>query len=255
MRVVRIGLALLLLSSGPTLSLSAQPDFLKSTPAFEAWRQRYYRWQHPQSALDIVLDYPDSLLYRHVLDRARVARFLSGVFMAHPPVMQAAFWAAHQLRKEEQRLFLLNVLWLVNNEPSIHLLVEASRRWQTPAIHRRLNELALYPPKDLYSEPLDHPNQVRELWELFFATGDNRAVERVARQMVLLGSEREADWRIGAEAKVSLKEYIQRHALVYEACSRVLVGAEEDLAQHVEEVLRSVEDRYFVGWTAEDEDE
>lgn len=218
--------------------VEAQP-IISEGSAFDTWREHYYQRPQVRSVPMMLVFYTESPFYSHIPSRARVGRFFAELFREDPLLMRETLRFVDDQGSENSKLFFLNALWLADTEDSTLTLIRASSRWNSAGVRLLMQELSLRPPKDIMVLELDHPSQVNELWEMFFATGKKAPLLRIIEQLAAVRGKDELAGQIGAAALLSLKYYVRTHPQVFEVCVQAMVGADSVTLGLLEEVLAS----------------
>ena len=222
-----VGMAVLMAASFVVSTAQSHPDLISSTKTIttqdqvEEWLTYYYL--HPRPDLTIpALQYVDQEGWLKK-DNARppIVGFFAQVLAQNPD--RTKEWAAElATASEAQRSVFATALWMVNSDDSRGLLAHMASNAASP-FRDHAENLLKKPPPNLLKDEVDSPSFLDALWGSFFATGDERYVQRLISVLPYLKKEGDIQkLLIGGAAKWSLTANAVQHAKVLEICQSEL---------------------------------
>jgi|SRR5208282_1500389 len=208
----------------------------------EEWLTYYY--QHPRpdllvSALRFMSK--DGWLQKSDAQAPLVA-FLSRVFIANPDRLKG--WAADVANdSEDEKVTVATALWMVDGDKSQEVLGAITR--DGPATFQvKVKSLQANRPPDLLKDEINSPQFLDALWGAFFATGNERYVQRLISALPMLDAEGDVmKMLIGGAAQWSLTSNAVQHPKVMEICEAELRILPEDQKPELTKIIKSAREK------------
>lgn len=232
---------LLLLYALPGRADEAPAPCFDSLTGFDAWLTDYYESPEPEKLSCSLAFYADSAMYDRPDSRMPVAQFHAALLRDDPAALTALYDSLGAAGSENAKLMGLHVFWVADNEQGRKLLERAATEWNTPEIERILARMAQESPVPMLDGAVSNPFVVDALWSIFYATGDERAVRKVAGAISLTERSKGLDAATEKAARYSLLLNGRRSAHVRELVARIAAEDPGAAGEPLRQVVRELE--------------
>lgn len=226
-------------SSAPATAAAGAPCFASDTE-FNEWVTSYYANPNSEKLSCSLAYYADSSLYERVSTRMPVAHFHAALLRDAPGALDALF-SSLAAASEHAKVMGLHVFWLTDDEPGRRLLDRARTEWSSAEIDRMAKAMLAEPPVDMLSAPVSNPFVIDALWAIFFATGNDEAVHRVATALPLADDGAGPAAALGSTAMQSLVRNARRHPRVLEIVTHLAREETGAVKEHLERIVAALE--------------
>jgi hypothetical protein len=230
-----LGLSILLSVAHPLLPFAAPPCFT-SQVEMTNWMMAYYSRPNPDKLGCALSYYADSTLYDDGGTRMPLVHFYAALAEKNPKLLNQVYDSVGP-GSERAHLMGLHVFWMVNTDESRALLERARKAWTGEEVERAGTRMVDIRPMGILERPLDNPTVIDNLWAVFFATGDERPVRRIASAVHLVRDGSEEDKRVGEAARTSLIGGTTRHQRVRDVLSSMIAAQTGASRTELEEIL------------------
>lgn len=216
-------------------AVDAAPTFASEEELGE-WIQSYYQRPEPARAVAALSYYADSDLYGSGNSKMSMAQFFATLVKQDPSLAERLFQAFDESESELGRWMALHVFWLARLPATDSLLERCEKTWSDPELPQAAAKMRALPADDPLEAPVDHPADIDRIWAIFFATGADEPVEKIASLLPMLDGHGK-EILLGGAARWSLTANCRRHPRVREIVERLAATAPAPSAARLREVL------------------
>ena len=218
--------------------LAAESPF-RTQEGFVRWTTHYYLAPDSQKIPGALSYYCNSMMFAREDTRMPMAAFFSAVFQGNPVAMQQTYDEIALRGTDDAKIFLLNVLWLVNNSASQSLLQEAKRQWTFKAAQKVFAKMGERKPQNVFLAPITDPVQLDMLWARFSATGDPACVRKIISAALEKQEGSSFNMLIGGAASWSLASNARQHDRVLAICRDERIKSSGPTKELLEQIIHS----------------
>lgn len=205
----------------PTAATESRgPKSIASDQDLNAWLTYYYL--HPQPELVV----PATLLaekkgYLNSESGGPYMAFLSRVFAQNPTKIAGWNKELEVAIQPKSKPILWTALWWSHTKESGQLLDEIAKTL-SPKTQTSLLEQIAKPPEPIEKMDINHPNVVDMLWGAFFATGDEKYIQRLISVLSWETQSKDLNkMQVAASVRWSLTSNAEQHPAVLQICQQV----------------------------------
>ncbi|MFI5114512.1 MAG: hypothetical protein ACHP7J_05145 [Terriglobales bacterium] len=226
-------------SSSPLISSAKD---IMSREQVEEWLTYYYQHPRPDLLVSALRFMSEDGWLKKGDAQAPVSAFLAQVFVANPDRLNG--WATDIASDpEDEKSTMSRALWMANDE-SCRQTLTAIARGGSSAFQKEAKELLTKHPPDLLKDEINSPQFLDALWGSFFATGDERYVQRLISALPMLATKDDVTkMLIGGAAQWSLTSNAVQHPKVMEICEAELNRLPDDRKPALRKIIESARDK------------
>lgn len=206
-----------------------------SDEQFSNWMTYYYLSPTPDSIYQAIKYFCNSKLYNDRLTLSFMSFFV-GALRDKDAFLKEIYDKMNQNSTVKEKIFFLDILWLINNDVSKKLIEEANVRWSDESVQDKIERQNRSRPYDILTMPIISPQALDMLWATFFATGDEKVVQRIISVIHLSKDGKGQEILIGGAALWSLKSNAKQHKKVMDICRQEIgkqMGLTKSLLQEI----------------------
>jgi hypothetical protein len=200
------------------------------------WIQSYYQHPEPARAVAALSYYSDSDLYRSGSSRMSMAQFFATLLQRDPGLAEELFRTFDESGSEAGRWMALHVFWLARLPATDSLLERCEKSWSDPDLRQAAAKMRALPADAPLDSAVDHPADIDRIWAIFFATGSDAPVEKIASLLPMIDGHGQ-EILLGGAARWSLTSNCRQHPRVREIVERLAGTAPAESAARLREVL------------------
>jgi len=211
---------------------------ITSRDQVEEWLTYYYQHPRPDLLVSAVRFMSKDGWLKKSGAAAPVVAFLSRVFVANPDKIKG--WVTDlEDDSEDEKETVATALWMVDDDKAQEIL-RSMTKGVAAAFQEKVKSLRVNRPPDLLHGEINTPQFLDALWGSFFATGDERYVQRLISALPMLETKGDVmTVLIGGAAKWSLTSNAFQHPKVMEVCEAELRRLPEDQKPELTNIIKS----------------
>jgi len=183
----------------------------------EKWMTSYYLNPKPEQLGDAIIYFCGSKVEKDTTKLPMMSFFVAAL-ENHESEMQNIFNNIAKRSVIEEKVFFLDVLWLINSEKSRDLINKASKEWKESEVAVKISDQEKSAPYNVRNISAISPQILDLWWYSFFATGDDVFIKKIIDALSFL-EDRDFQKRLtGEAAKWSLTSNADQHKRVREIC-------------------------------------
>jgi hypothetical protein len=217
----------------------ANQNQFMSDDEFSNWVTYYYLSPQPQRLSSGLKYFCNSKLYNNELMLPMMSFFVAAL-KDKDAILEKTYVEMNKSGTNTQRIFFLDVLWLINTNKSRNLIDKAANEWTAEAVQNKIKQQKQSRPYDALIIPIVSPQVLDMLWATFFATGNEEAIQRIIYALPLADEKQASKLLIGNAAKWSLESNAKQHKKVLMICKKELKKQKGSTRNLLEEILDKV---------------
>ena len=207
------------------------------------WLTYYYLHPRPDLTISAIRLMSEKGWLSKANPQSPLAAFLAQVFASNSDKTKA--WLTElQSGTEDQKIMAALVLWMAHTSDSQPLLESVATKG-SPSYQDYVRGLLRddHPP-DFLKDTISSAGFLDALWGSFFATGDERYVQRLISVLPMLDTKDDVTkMLIGGAARVSLTSNAVQHLRVMEICETELKKLPNDQKPALQEVIKTAREK------------
>jgi hypothetical protein len=220
-------------------SAIAEVKSIDTEEQLNEWMMHYY--QHPQPALTISAVKFMAKEGTLAKDDAQlpIATFLAQIFLQNPEKVQQ--WRTQLITGTDDQLkTVVLAFWMSGNQSQLKLVISGN----SGSVSEYAEKLIANRVPDLLNDEIANPGFLDMLWGSFFATGDERYVQRIISVLPLVKEKKDiAKMLIGGAAQWSLTSNAKQHKKVMDICISEQKKLPADQAEILAEVIKRAKEK------------
>jgi len=215
---------------------------ITSREQVEEWLTYYYQHPRPDLLVSALRFMSKDGWLKKSDAQAPVVAFVSRVFVANPDRLTG--WATDIASDPEDEKSTMSVaLWMANDESCRQTLTTMAKGGAS-AFQEKVKGFLTKLPPDLLKDEINSPQFLDALWGSFFATGDERYVQRLISALAMLDAKGDVTkMLIGGAAQWSLTSNAVQHPKVMQICEVELNRLPDDQKPALNKVIESARDK------------
>jgi hypothetical protein len=202
----------------------------------ERW-WNYYQHPQPERLIPGLLYYSNSELYDDQSTRIIIAQFYAASLANDPERQRLLFDEVSKQGKKEAKYVVLAIYWLIGTDSSNSLIQRAAQDWKGDDLAEMTSKMLADPSINVLDRSPSSPADLDMLWAVFSATGRREPVEKIARAVALLNSEKWDGVMVGGAAQWSLVSNIKQHVRVRQIIESLATTGPPEQRKQMQELL------------------
>lgn len=227
--------------SNPTVIASAAE--VTTEKQLDEWLMYYYLHPRPDLTVSAIHLMSKKGWLSKASSQSPVSSFLAQVFVSNSDKTKSWLTELRASSDDQKTMAALSV-WMAHTSNSVSLL-ESAGATGSPLYQDYVRRLLMddHPP-DFLKDTISSAGFLDALWGSFFATGDERYVQRLISALPLLDTKGDvARMLIGGAAQWSLTSNAVQHPKVMEICEKELKTLPDDQKPTLEKIIESAREK------------
>ena len=218
------------------------PESFERQKDLALWMTHYYEHRDPTLVIPAFKATFEYGVFDEFDDAAMfVTYFLSSIFQQNQDKLEQWYIEADDLLLEEK--YRLWTALAFPKYPGGQALLKRLQERSTPQIKETITVLLDSPDQDLLQEKVEHPSSLEALWGAFFATGDERYIQRIISFLAHPeDSENPDEANIAKAAKAHLIKDASRHQKILNICVKEQQRQAGKIKEVLEEIIKKAEE-------------
>jgi len=219
-KIVLVSLAICIFV-GSVLFAETKDDRFLSENDFNNWVTYYYLSPEPNELPHALKYFCKSNMYNNKVILPMMSFFVAAL-KDNDAVLEKTYIEVGHDDTSREKTFFLDILWLINDSKSRKLIENARSEWTSEDVQDKIKQQDKSRPYDVLTMPIISPQALDMLWATFFATGNEKPIQRVISVLPLLKERQASKLMIGAAAKWSLESNARQRKEVLMICKKEL---------------------------------
>lgn len=235
MRKIVLLLLIIHIVGGAIVFADTEKDRFVSENDFDNWVTHYYLSPQPELLPYALKYFCKSNMYNNKVILPMMSFFVAAL-KGNDTLLKKTYIELEQDSTTREKIFFLDILWLINDTESRKLIENARAGWIDDDIQGKIKQQNKSRPYNVLIMPIISTQALDMLWATFFATGDEKAVQRIISVIHFSKDGKGEGAIIGASALWSLKSNAKQHKKVMDICKQEIgkqTGLTKNLLQEV----------------------
>lgn len=209
----------------------------KDVEAYGEWMMHYYEKPEPSILFDAFNYGVHSKKIAKSGNRTMITGFFSSC-LRNDTVQQQIFYDKISKTKDDDLIAGFNItLWRTQTKFSLELLAQFSKQENQKKYKSLFDELMTYKHVDLWADSITNPEHLDMLWTDFFATGNEKSVQKIITKLSDLNSTDPLDLATAGSAQWSLASNSIQHERVLEICTKQIENSSGRIKESLEQIV------------------
>lgn len=218
----------------------ANNDLFKTEEEFSSFCRSYYLNPHLEKVIPSLNYYTNSESYKKINARMAIAHFYVSILKDTPQILDDLFEDQTKTDTENSKIFTLTILWLIDNDQSKNLLLEAKKLWNENTVQEISSKIMNTKSYNALGVTLGDPAELDNLWGIFFASGSKEAVKKIISVLYLKKEGYGLEIILGGAAYWSLVNNGREHPRVFKIIKREIRKSSKITRQLLKEIVREI---------------